>query len=81
MMISEAEREKLVTGYKQTAKALSGKKASKVLLAQDCEDRLFEEIKNMAESCNVEIIYVETMKNLGALCGIDRGASCASVLK
>ena len=56
MMISEAEREKLVTGYKQTAKALSGKKASKVLLAQDCEDRLFEEIKDMAESCNVEII-------------------------
>ena len=80
-MISEAEREKLVTGFKQTAKALSGAKAAKVLLAQDCEDRLFEEIKALAVAKGVEIIYVETMKKLGTLCGIDRGASCAGILK
>ena len=81
MMISETERQKLVTGFKQTAKALAGKTVSKVYIAKDCEDRFFDKIQNLSQANGVEIIYVETMKNLGTLCGIDRGASCAGILK
>ena len=80
-MISEAEKKRLVTGYKQTAKALKAGRAEKVLIAQDCEDRLSEEIKSSAVMQGACILYIDTMRSLGEMCGITLKASCACILK
>lgn len=80
-MISEAEKKRLVVGYKQTAKALSGGRVEKVIIAQDCEDRLSEEIKALSVAAGAELTFCSTMRALGAECGISLGASCACILK
>lgn len=79
-MISEAEKKNLRIGFKQTLRAISEGKANKVFLAQDCEDKIKLPIAEMAAQQNVELFYTRTMRELGTLCGIDVGASCAAVL-
>lgn len=81
IMISEADKKNLAAGYKQTMKALSKGCVSKVFIARDCEDRLSNEINAAANSCNAQIIYVDTMQQLGELCGIGVKTSCAVILK
>ena len=81
IMISDTEKARLVVGYKQTIKALSKNSVEKVILAEDCEDRLFSQIKSLAETNGITLSYTDTMHSLGKMCGIDLGASCACILK
>ena len=78
-MISEAEKKNLKIGYKQTMKELV-KECSRVYIAEDCEDRIKDAVKNAAEKTSSDICYVATMQELGKLCGISRGASCAVIV-
>ena len=39
-MIGDAERSKLQVGYKQAVRALNENKASKVFVAEDCDDHI-----------------------------------------
>ena len=39
-MIGDAERSKLQVGYKQAVRALNENKASKVYVAEDCDDHI-----------------------------------------
>lgn len=80
-MISEAERERLIVGFKQTVKAVSAGLAEKVFLAGDCESRISNPIENAASANGTQIFYVPTMKELGEMCGIEVGSSCAVILK
>ena len=80
-MISEAETAKLHVGYKQAVRALTSGNATKIYIAEDCEDRMKKEIAALADEHNALVTYVPTMKELGQMCRIDRGASCAAVLK
>lgn len=80
-MISEAEKSRTVVGYKQTMKALKASQPAKVIIAEDCEEHMRESIENAAKNAGAEIIYIDSMRSLGAMYGIDLGASCAGVLK
>lgn len=80
-MISEADKKNLAAGYKQTMKAILKGNASKVFIAADCEDRLFEEINTAALNQGVQVVLVDTMQQLGELCGISVKSSCAVILK
>ena len=80
-MISEADKKNLAAGYKQTMKAILKGNASKVFIAGDCEDRLFEEINTAALNQGAQIVLVDTMQQLGELCGISVKTSCAVILK
>ncbi len=80
-MISEAEKNRTVVGCKQTMKAIAAGKAEKVIIAEDCEDSLKERIETAAKQYGTEIMYIDSMRSLGAMYGIDLGASCAGVLK
>ena len=80
MMIFGTDNEKLVVGYKQTIKALTQNKAKKVYIAEDIEDRLKSDIENII-SADVEKFYVSTRKELGDICNVKIGASCAVILK
>ena len=76
-MISGTDKNKIKAGYKQTLKAIDSDVAKKVYLASDCDGRMSGPVLNAAASKNIEVVRIETMKELGKLCGIDRGASCA----
>ena len=61
IMISEADKKNLAAGYKQTIKAILKGNASKIFIASDCEDRLFEEINTAALNQGVQVVLVDTM--------------------
>lgn len=79
-MVNRIEGDKTV-GIKQTLKAVRNNRAKTVYVAKDAEKRLTEPLIKLAEENSLEIIYIDTMKELGSLCGIDVGASAAALLK
>ncbi len=80
-MISDAEKERLIVGFKQALRAVKENRAAKIFLANDCESRISAPLEQAASAGETDIFYIDTMKELGAMCGIDVGASCAVVLK
>lgn len=80
-MISEAEKENLHVGYKQAVRALNEDKAAKVFIAEDCDSHIRNSVEKSAAENNTPLFFVPTMKELGSICSIEVGASCAVVLK
>ncbi|MDD6483843.1 MAG: ribosomal L7Ae/L30e/S12e/Gadd45 family protein [Clostridiales bacterium] len=80
-MITEAEKTRLQVGYKQAVRALGEDRVLKVFLADDCERKISAPIEELASQKDVQVFYIPTMKELGAMCGIEVGASCAVVLR
>lgn len=76
-MISPEEKSNLIVGYKQVLKALSANSCKKLFLTEDCSENIRETLASKAEG--VEIINIETMRELGTLCEIDVPASCAAI--
>lgn len=70
-----------VIGLKQTLKAIQSDRAAKVYLASDADDYIQKSVVEACEQKKLEIVYVNTMKELGEACGIDIGASTAAVIQ
>ncbi len=70
----------ITVGVKQTCKAVEKGKAKKVFIARDAEGRVTAGLQELCRSKGVEIVYVDTMKQLGKACGIEVGASAACIL-
>lgn len=79
-MITDAERSHLQVGFKQSLRAVEEGKAKKALLALDCDEKISAPLRSAAQSKAVELLEVPTMRELGAMCGIEVKASCAVVL-
>ena len=79
-MVNRIEGKKTI-GIKQTLKAVKSNKAETVYVSKDADIKLTGPLIELATQNSLEIIYVDTMKKLGNLCGIDVGASAAAVLK
>lgn len=79
-MVTRLTGEKVV-GIKQTAKALKNNLGSKLYIAKDADIKLLEPILKLAADRSLEIEEVETMKELGVLCGIDVSAATALIIK
>lgn len=79
-MVTRLEGEKVV-GIKQTAKALKSNLGSKLYVAKDADIKLLEPILKLAADKSLEIEEVDTMKELGVLCGIDVSAATALIIK
>ena len=58
-MIGDAERSKLQVGYKQAVRALNENKASKVFVAEDCDDHIKDGVSKIAMQSNVLHFYNE----------------------
>ena len=80
-MISDAERQRLHIGYKQSLRALSEGKAEKLLIAADVDDKMKTALKKAADEHNAIVTEVSSMRELGEICSIDVGSSCAVILK
>lgn len=68
-------------GAKQTHKALKAGKVLVCYIARDAEVRITEPLRSYCESNGVELVYVDSMEQLGKFCGIDVGAAAAAILK
>ncbi|ADL67995.1 ribosomal protein L7Ae/L30e/S12e/Gadd45 [Thermoanaerobacterium thermosaccharolyticum DSM 571] len=78
---SKSGSSKLVIGAKQTFKAVTNDKAAKVYIARDAEEHVTKKIIDACNSKSIDIVYIDTMKELGDMCGIDVGAATAAELK
>ncbi|MBN2899484.1 MAG: ribosomal L7Ae/L30e/S12e/Gadd45 family protein [Clostridia bacterium] len=72
---------KLKIGTKQALKALNNNAAKALYIARDAEEHVTRQLVEIAADKDVEIIYVETMKQLGKACKIDVGAATAVIVK
>ncbi len=72
---------KRIIGLKQTIKAIKEDKVFKVYVAKDADDHIKNNVIEEIKDKDIEIIYVNTMKELGEACGIEVKASTASLLK
>jgi large subunit ribosomal protein L7A len=70
-----------VVGTKQTLKALEAGRAGLVYIAKDADTHVTNPVKENCERLGVEVVYVDTMAELGRACGIDVGAAVACLLK
>lgn len=80
-MISESDKLNMMVGYKQTLRAINEDKANRVYLAEECDDKIRLSVEEAAETKNVQLFYIKSMRELGTMCGIEVGASCAVILK
>jgi len=71
---------KKVVGLKQTIKALKTGNCKKLYIAKDSDDNIRENIEGLAMESSIEVIYIDTMKELGRLCGIQVGAVAAATV-
>lgn len=71
---------KRVVGTKQTSKAVEKGEARIVYIARDSEKNVIETLEKLCKEQSVEIIYVDSMEQLGELCGIEVGAASAAIL-
>ena len=80
-MLSTIPKDKLIIGLKQTKKAVTAGLVQKLYLAENCDPMISEPLQEAAQKAGVQVLYVATMKELGSMCAINVGASCAAVLK
>lgn len=72
---------KKVIGIKQSTKSIKNGEGKVLYVANDAENRLTSQIVELARNSNIEVRYINTMKELGKLCGIDVGAAVALLLE
>ena len=68
-----------VVGTKQTLKALEKGEAKFVFIASDAEKKVIEPVLTLCKTENIEPQYVESMNELGLMCGIKVKAAAAAI--
>jgi len=76
-LIKKAERK--VVGTKQTLKALEKGEVSMVIIARDAEDKVIRPVLLLCEANKIELHYVDSMVQLGRMCGIKVKAAVAAI--
>ena len=66
---------KKVIGIKQSVKSLRSGVGKVLYVASDAQGELVRPVIELATTMNVEVKYVDSMRELGKLCGIDVGAA------
>ena len=67
-------------GTNQTAKAIGRGRAQVVYIAKDADRRVVEGVVTAAKGANLEIVEVDSMREIGRACGISVGAAAAAIL-
>ncbi len=80
-MLEKLSTNDKVVGAKQVRKSIEDGVAEKVFIAKDADEKVTKDIKEMCQQESIDIVYVETMIELGKACGIDVSAATAALLK
>ena len=76
-LIKNARRK--VVGTKQTIKALENGEVIRIFIARDAEEKIVGPVLTLCKTGNIEPQYVETMLQLGKMCGIKVKAAVAAI--
>jgi len=77
----KVDKNKKVIGKKQTQRALAKDKATSIYIAKDADKKVVNDIIEISKAKMIEVVYVDTMENLGKMFGIDVKAAVAATLK
>ena len=78
-MIDRLVGKKLI-GIKQCAKAIKNGQGVELYVAKDADERLISPLVELAESKNIKVVYIDTMRELGKMCSIEVGSSATLTL-
>ncbi|MCL4494524.1 MAG: ribosomal L7Ae/L30e/S12e/Gadd45 family protein [Firmicutes bacterium] len=73
-------RRRRVVGVRETLKRIAHGTAIGVFVAKDADPRVVEDVVSQSKDRGVPLEYVDSMDELGRLCGIEVGAACAALL-
>ncbi|MEA4825195.1 MAG: ribosomal L7Ae/L30e/S12e/Gadd45 family protein [Clostridium sp.] len=79
-MVNRIEGEKVI-GLKQTIKSIKNGEGKCLYIAKDADTKLISPVIQLAKERSLQVTYIETMKELGTLCGIEVGSAVALVLE
>ena len=80
-MLSKLNTESKIVGTKQGKRARLNESVNTVFIAKDAENKVIKDVEQLCKKKSVDIIYVDTMKELGNACGIEVSAASAALLK
>jgi len=67
-------------GTKQATKVVELGMAKEVLIASDADPKVTAKMTALCKKMGAEVIFVDSMKQLGKACGIDVGAAMVALL-
>lgn len=70
-----------VVGTKQVLRALKAGTLLRAYVANDADTFLFQRITTAAEAAGVPVVRVQSMRELGVLCGLEVKAAAAGVTR
>ena len=70
-----------VVGTKQVVRALKAGNLTRVYVATEADTFIYQEVTRAAEAAGVPCVRVESMKELGMVCGVDVPTAAAGILK
>lgn len=73
--------QKKVIGIKQCIKAMKNGEGIILYVAKDADEILVDPMLKLAKEHDVEIRYIDTMKELGRMCGIEVGSAATLLLE
>ena len=80
-MISKLDTDNKIVGVKQVKRALEIDTVEIVYIAKDAETKITEEITETCTEKQIQVFYVNNMRELGDACGIDVNAAVAALIK
>lgn len=81
MLLSELKLAKLrVVGTNEALKAVKGGRALKIFVARDANKDVVEPLYKLCRKEKIPIVEVDSMRELGAACGIKIKAAAAAII-
>ena len=80
-MLSLLKEEKKVVGTKQAERALACDQVKLVYIAKDADNHIINKLTKICRERQVEVVFVDTMQELGKACNIDVNAASVALLK
>lgn len=79
-MLYDSKNTVTIVGTKQTLKQLELDAVKTVFVAKDADDRVTGPVVELAKAKNVNIEFIETMKELGKKCNIEVKTAVAAII-
>ena len=79
-VLKEITHRKMVVGAKQLKKAVSGGRATWVILAENADPAITEPLEQLCRQYHISCAWVPNMLDLGKACGIEVGTAAAAAL-
>lgn len=80
-MLEKLKNARRVVGTRKLIRAVQAGEVAEAYLADDADLFILRQVRDACAQADVRIVSVETMKALGAACGVEVPTAAAGVLK